>query len=273
MSSPLHVATRTLVPLPLEGRFEIYHYIVECGRKDWEALSYTWGSSEPTSMVVFPDNTGISITANLESFLRHRRVQDKAVFLWIDALCTNQSDVLEKNAQVRNMSMIYVGAPLLIVWLGPAHNDSELAIEELKTLSARTPFEKITPMEPKILTAIDKLLTRDWWTRIWIIQELRYGVTVGKLAGAKIICGETRIKWMSLVLACARMKMSERHWHRSLPAVENVLRLNVLAQPNPLHEVFPLSQPYNEHMAQILKNVIIFRGFGGPQIQKIKFMP
>ena len=51
--------------------------------------------------------------------------------LWIDALCINQRDIEERNAQVSIMSDIYRQADILSVWLGEAADNSDLVMEVL----------------------------------------------------------------------------------------------------------------------------------------------
>ncbi|KAF2024165.1 hypothetical protein EK21DRAFT_79275, partial [Setomelanomma holmii] len=155
----------------------------------WEAVSYAWGDTKNTSVVHLPDGSVLPIKSNLDSFLRHRREKDRIVTLWIDALCINQEGVHEKNHQVQNMSMVYGGASRLTIWLGPAHSDSKLAVDELKCLGAGTPYQKISLTERKVVAAIADLLSRPWWSRFWIIQEVRYGI-LGKKSRTPKSCVE-----------------------------------------------------------------------------------
>lgn len=68
------------------------------------------------------DSLGIiSITQNLHSALQNLRKRDATLVLWVDAVCINQANVLERNSQVRNMPQTYAEALSVIVWLG---NDS-----------------------------------------------------------------------------------------------------------------------------------------------------
>lgn len=61
-----------------------------------------------------------------------RRVRDhrKARHLWVDAICINQQDDVEKTSQVAAMGNIYESAARSIVWLGQEslQRDCELAI-------------------------------------------------------------------------------------------------------------------------------------------------
>jgi hypothetical protein len=47
----------------------------------------------------------------------------------VDALCIDQSNLLERNHQVLLMKRIYAQASLVLVWLGPAHEDSHTIIQ------------------------------------------------------------------------------------------------------------------------------------------------
>lgn len=60
-----------------------------------------------------------SIQANLFDFLQHLRLNYADVVLWGDALCIDQSDILEKNIQVPLMGLIYSYAESVLAWLGP----------------------------------------------------------------------------------------------------------------------------------------------------------
>jgi hypothetical protein len=47
------------------------------------------------------------ITENLYAFLQRFRSTEATSYIWIDALCINQLDLLEKAVQVSNMLTIY----------------------------------------------------------------------------------------------------------------------------------------------------------------------
>ncbi|OAL47302.1 heterokaryon incompatibility, partial [Pyrenochaeta sp. DS3sAY3a] len=78
------------------------------------ALSYAWGNSSDRRPVVI-NNHEHYVTTNLEDFLRvwrQKAVQERDqpladFYLWIDAICINQDDLLERKSQVMLMSEIY----------------------------------------------------------------------------------------------------------------------------------------------------------------------
>ncbi|KAH9207025.1 heterokaryon incompatibility protein-domain-containing protein, partial [Leptodontidium sp. 2 PMI_412] len=76
---------------------------------DFEAVSYTWGSD---------DNPTLPVTQNLAEALPHFRYEDRPRVLWIDAICVDQENLMERGHQVKRMSDIYSNAAKVFVWLG-----------------------------------------------------------------------------------------------------------------------------------------------------------
>jgi hypothetical protein len=77
----------------------------------YDALSYTWGSPELCSKITL-DGGGadLAITANLDLALRRMRARTPPGMLtciWADGICCNQTDVPERNQQIRLMRRIY----------------------------------------------------------------------------------------------------------------------------------------------------------------------
>jgi Heterokaryon incompatibility protein (HET) len=50
---------------------------------------------------------------------------------WIDAICINQNDIEERNAQVKRMRDIYTQLSYVLVWLGKQCPGSDQAIDSL----------------------------------------------------------------------------------------------------------------------------------------------
>ncbi|KAI1464976.1 HET-domain-containing protein [Daldinia caldariorum] len=193
----------------------------------YEALSYVWGSdnssllvyvksadlavtneSQKVSLVEFEN---ISITRNLDIALRYLRYVDTSRVVWIDALCINQEDDVEKGPQVAMMNDIYRLASRVVAWLGPEENDSNRAMYLIGYLGSQVEVNlsrrKIVPVanchDPTIgdvnvllpfreedLASIYHLLSRKWFERLWIRQEIY-------LAGpeAIVMCDLYQVKW------------------------------------------------------------------------------
>jgi hypothetical protein len=167
----------------------------------FEALSYTWGDPTATSCIVL-EGAPFKVTRNLKSALRHLRHQDTARTLWVDAICIDQSNIPERNLQVRRMGVIYDQPRNVIVWLGPEANDSNKAIEKLieigqilgkddlyreKIATSYGPLHGNGPHEPRVWEAVREFFNRPWWSRLWTIQE------ASSSARADFICGNKTI--------------------------------------------------------------------------------
>ena len=84
---------------------------------DYEAVSYTWGSPEK-SREILVDGCRIKVTASAYDLLLAMSSLWFPKLLWINAICINQEDDVEKDEQVLLMQMIYSSAVLVNVWLG-----------------------------------------------------------------------------------------------------------------------------------------------------------
>lgn len=86
---------------------------------EYQALSYEWGPPDHKRCILI-NGSSFRIRQNLWQFLDMFRGSDHNTgFLWIDQLCIDQSDDLERNHQVQMMSEIYSSAARVIAWLGP----------------------------------------------------------------------------------------------------------------------------------------------------------
>ncbi|KAF2869721.1 HET-domain-containing protein, partial [Massariosphaeria phaeospora] len=162
---------RTVIILPAvdteaEIRCELYHREFDPGT--YSALSYVWGNPNPRKTIYIED-TAVEVTPNLFAALRSLRHTSSKVCLWVDALCINQDDVLEKRSQVKRMTEIYAEAMTVFMWLGEEEGDSDLAMALLHRLEKELRGNFIRTNEKATLMT---LLGRPYWFRVWIIQEI-----------------------------------------------------------------------------------------------------
>jgi len=165
---------------------------------NFTALSYAWNGEERTQPIELQGKS-LLITKNLESFLREakRRIElyeDELVkrdwnrgWLWIDAICINQSDTKEKSRQVAMMKDIYESAQTIISWLGKMDEDSKLGMEHILEFDVFRekgspskpqnfsqdvmPFDEWQVERARGLRSIQHFISRGYWRRIWIFQE------------------------------------------------------------------------------------------------------
>src|SRR5579862_6032116 len=105
---------------------------------DYMALSYTWGDPTVTREILVNGHV-MRVTRNVEECLRVLRDKPyikKGWRIWIDLLCINQADIIERGAQVKRMYDIYGKAWTPIIWLGDEEEDSDNAMALVKVLAS-----------------------------------------------------------------------------------------------------------------------------------------
>jgi len=78
-----------------------------------------YGFTLPSGTAVI-DGVKVTLSGELYRALKRMRAQeeDKSLRIWVDALCINQGDVVERNQHVRMMGDVYANASKVRVWLG-----------------------------------------------------------------------------------------------------------------------------------------------------------
>jgi hypothetical protein len=138
------------------------------GDQPYHCLSYEWGTQEGDGYIVLNGRL-MNVRANLLAFLSEAASwHHPENLLWIDALCIDQDNALERNHQVRQMGAIYSNALQVMVWLG---NDGRTG-SILSGLWSE-PFSRSLEYE-----AIEYLGQNSYWKRAWITQEVSLARTV-----------------------------------------------------------------------------------------------
>ena len=209
----------------------------------YQALSYTWGdpfynarTQEKPSFPIDCDGQVIEITANLQDALFHLFTStcepnitprlSKDNFLWVDAICINQTDDDERGSQVAIMAQIYQRAQSVIIWLGKQDDHSRDAQSVLSTLASLTEEQAksvtsytleneksyttlgIGTIEKREWLDLVALMQRSWFTRAWTTQE---AVAAKEII---VLCGHQNIPWSMFVAASTFLKLSR--WYLPL---------------------------------------------------------
>jgi Heterokaryon incompatibility protein (HET) len=87
------------------------------------------------------DDQDMAVTQNLYVALSYLQDQDIPRIIWVDAVCINQSDDVEKSLQLRLMAEIYAKASRVIVWLGEAYSASNEALEAIRQAASIQPLK------------------------------------------------------------------------------------------------------------------------------------
>jgi hypothetical protein len=122
--------------------------------------------------------------------------------LWVDAICINQLDTVEKGHQVSRMGQIYAKSSAVLAWLGPATDESTFAFRclqldrmsrDLRRAAGRLPgSDQVIAALPRIEPphdAIRALCRRDYWQRAWIRQEILLAKDI------HLYCGRLSVTW------------------------------------------------------------------------------
>ncbi|KAH8892579.1 HET-domain-containing protein [Thozetella sp. PMI_491] len=142
------------------------------------ALSYAWGESTSTDVLLLGGVLCRAPAVVVAALLRFQ--EDGAEkWIWIDQLCINQADELEKSIQVQMMKDIYHGATKVVVWLGAGGQDSAEVFAQLVKIRGAFSQNSITEFHKlhggqvldSIAPAFRRLCQKKYWTRLWVIQE------------------------------------------------------------------------------------------------------
>lgn len=219
----------------------------------YDCLSYTWG--DPMSRDLYPpdaledemsascdkqirhaDGSVIKVTENLVQALKrlaefgYSSSLDNPTpqYLWIDAICINQGDNVEKSSQVAMMDVIYSRAETVLVWLGEEDFHTAGALKTMKALAQvnLNAFEE-TPYfdDYDAFTAYDTMieagktlrlpnieagewrdyaafLQRKWFERIWVVQEKVFA------KNTEVFVGPHKLSWDYIIEAASILKQS-----------------------------------------------------------------
>ncbi|KAH8795009.1 heterokaryon incompatibility protein-domain-containing protein [Hyaloscypha sp. PMI_1271] len=193
---PEEEKTREEKSANLERTFELLQLGESRRTPSYEAVSYVWGSEADPSFISIRDrgrlgSSSLPVTQNLAEAMRYLRREDEARILWIDAVCINQQDLVERSVQVGRMGNIFRNAKQVDVWLGPESDSSDVAVNLVHAMAAdlvtavNTRGRAFTVLPgsetDKLLTSLEalhprikhleELCRRQWFTRLWIYQE------------------------------------------------------------------------------------------------------
>jgi hypothetical protein len=178
---PLQTSTKQIRLLELQSKVgDIVHCsLAHFDLNDnvhYQALSYTWGPVAPTYKILIDGQT-FRLRENLYQFLKTIASQSSTSktaqnfgkrYIWIDQICINQDDIVERTQQVSIMGIIYRRALQVVVWLGTSDEYTETAVTYLNGLNEASATEKPTHEQ---MAAVNQLCNRPYWSRLWIVRN------------------------------------------------------------------------------------------------------
>ncbi|OCK75857.1 HET-domain-containing protein [Lepidopterella palustris CBS 459.81] len=161
----------------------------------YEALSWCWGKAKWTEPIQIKDGgrpQTLNVLPNLKKALVALRHKSKRRILWVDAICIDQNNPIEKSLQVPMMAHIYGNALRVLVWLGDGDLHSQRALNFVNTKLLRfREFDHLRedPETAEKWESFIRLMRRPWFSRRWVIQEIA-------MAKEGIMqCGAHSIRW------------------------------------------------------------------------------
>lgn len=178
------------------------------------ALSYTWEPRVPMQTVSIKDSVTaghLSISFNLWRLLI-QMTSNQDSFYWADQICIDQQSTLELNHQVGLMSKMFHRANTVLIWLGDASNATDVAMKYIsfkiagasgrpnQNCTCRSVVEGAKTDESDqpcqyhfgsmlVEESLQQLLSRRYWSRVWIVQEIMFAQQI------LIKCGACTVSW------------------------------------------------------------------------------
>ncbi|KAH7136288.1 heterokaryon incompatibility protein-domain-containing protein [Dactylonectria macrodidyma] len=181
---------------------------------EYSALSYVWGGASPSDPMLQVNCSQLKIRRSLFQALEQILSHVTTMVLWIDQICIDQENDVEREQQVKLMSGIFIQAQRVICWLGIHEKDSDYAFDLLHALVPNTTDPKASmdwkKSTDKLLAAgflndlfdlfdpskipfaaVAALANRPWFSRLWIVQEVALASELEFRCGGSTIRGTT----------------------------------------------------------------------------------
>ncbi|KAH7400510.1 heterokaryon incompatibility protein-domain-containing protein, partial [Phaeosphaeria sp. MPI-PUGE-AT-0046c] len=147
--------------------------IIECRmhlsslKTEYTCLSYVWGEPGAGGWILI-DGKRVFVRMNLLNFLNHARPKFQSRYIWIDALCIDQTNIRERQHQVQQMGQIFTAAQEVVSWMGL---DEHIAT-----------FFSPDATAQHLRWGASIFGSSNYWRRAWITQEIVLGSKVTFMA-------------------------------------------------------------------------------------------
>ena len=154
----------------------------------YEALSYVWGDDRRRNEFYLADGTVLYLNDNLFEALRYLPRHCGNEYLWIDQICIDQSNIKERNRQVKIMGNIYRHAYKVLIWMDAddsvARSLNDLWEDYQKEIKVTSPARLaefvdskrrvyLAEGESNIINGLqNQAWHHPWFSRAWVFQEL-----------------------------------------------------------------------------------------------------
>lgn len=167
----------------------VLHVSLGSSRKPkYETVSYCWGDAATKATIILNSRL-METTSSAASALQRMRLPDRTRAIWIDAICINQADDVEKSHQVAFMADIYSHTSRNLVWLGPDDDHTKAALAAISDViedacRESNDFQQFELFKNDAInyshcglavkfnaTALVAFFNNPWFERVWVLQE------------------------------------------------------------------------------------------------------
>jgi hypothetical protein len=193
------------------------------------ALSYRWDAENGFGLVSI-GNKLLKVTLACKAAMIHFSKMTPGTFIWIDAVCINQTDVKEKNEQIALMRSIYQTAYSTAIWLGEAlpdldfecnlHAALKTGVFDMNNMELAKREDPNHPLHPRraldndlkrpyhedwknVPSTLELVLQRSWFGRVWMIQEAALSQRLF------VCCANALLEWDQVVEATRRLAAAQ----------------------------------------------------------------
>lgn len=189
---------------------------------EYLALSYTWGPSLRNaapydtydSRPILVNGKHLLIYPSLRDALKHTITARPGSYIWADGICINQDDLEERAEQVSIMDLIYTRATETIVWIGPETERAKRGLDKIREMAKGAPRQimewgtsqtsgsafvvddqehltrsGLPSMTNEQWLDVSEIYSREWFERVWVIQE------VALSRNPTVLVGDLSIPW------------------------------------------------------------------------------
>ncbi|KAK7180127.1 heterokaryon incompatibility protein [Paraphaeosphaeria sporulosa] len=188
---------------------ELVAFDLEAKIPEYTAVSYAWGPDPARPKALGVNGRRLQVTESAYQVVHGLTPEKGERYIWVDFICINQEDVIERANQVKRMRLIYAKASQVTIMLNTVtpvdYDDSDRVTHHLKKLNANLEhstwkldeqvayFQKVGTYRVSAgWEALTRLFQREYWTRAWIVQEIALAQKI------IVVYGDNELPWKEI---------------------------------------------------------------------------
>ncbi len=188
-------------------------HAIWCDTPQYEALSYAWG--DVTDRIdITCDGKVVWITRNLFDALHRIRQPRHPRFIWADAICIDQQNMVERGRQVCLMGPIFRTAKRVLIWArrDPRQHAANafqilcMIAEQPECLTNTTYNSMASLLLQRDMEALEAFYAILWFRRLWVIQEVVLS------SSALMLWGTEKVPWAVVGRATKNIRADFELW-------------------------------------------------------------